>query len=742
LGRLAAKRLLARRRALVLLLSLVLAVVPAPLAGADPTTVCASGCDYQTIQEAIDNAVAGDSILVKDPAHTEAGISVTEDVTIRGQGAPNTIVQAAATKDAALDRVFLIESGATATIEDMTIRHGYGKANETDSAAVVDTPDSGPAVATAVASATASALGGGIYVAEGGALTVNRCTVTDNQVEATAIAEASALAVSKSIDADIDAEASALADASADANGGGIANSGTLTVTQTTVNGNLASATADAKAHASASGPLGAYVIQTPVATATVEAVGGIYNAGAMTVVNSTVSGNEGSADSDALADNESPSGNGLADMRGHGAGSRGPDAEAPGRSVIGRGDYWTRTELTCDAEGGCVELKDQAWQTDGPGVARVAPRAPADADETTAMANATGGIYNEANPAGQHHSNTPNALGAAVRYSTVFDNGGSAAATALSVLSSSAQELAIGGIQNRGALELESSIVALQRSGPDCGGDSPITSLGTSLDSDDTCNLNPALGDLPDTDPLLGTLQDNGGPTETHALSPTSPALDQIGAGSKGCGTQVSTDQRDVSRPQGAKCDVGAYEAGYLTLTVARTGNGSGSVTGSGVSCGSDCTEVFVETTVVTLTAGADTGSAFSGWSGACKNTTGDCVVAMTEAKTVTATFTLNTYPLTVSLAGDGSGTVSSQPAGVDCPIGACQASFDYGAAVTLTAVATISSTFGGWSGDCSAAGDCTVTMTETRSVTATFALVADTEYAIYLPFITRMSP
>jgi uncharacterized repeat protein (TIGR01451 family) len=57
-------------------------------------------------------------------------------------------------------------------------------------------------------------------------------------------------------------------------------------------------------------------------------------------------------------------------------------------------------------------------------------------------------------------------------------------------------------------------------------------------------------------TDPLLGTLQDNGGLTFTHALLPSSQAIN--GGDNSGC---PSTDQRGVPRPQGAACDIGAYE-------------------------------------------------------------------------------------------------------------------------------------------------------------------------------------
>jgi hypothetical protein len=76
----------------------------------------------------------------------------------------------------------------------------------------------------------------------------------------------------------------------------------------------------------------------------------------------------------------------------------------------------------------------------------------------------------------------------------------------------------------------------------------------------------------------------------------------------------------------------------------------------------------------------------------------------------------------LTVTRAGTGSGTVTSVPAGIDCG-SACSASFNPGVNVTLSATAYSGSTFAGWSGEgCSGTGTCSVSMTQARSVTATF--------------------
>jgi hypothetical protein len=81
------------------------------------------------------------------------------------------------------------------------------------------------------------------------------------------------------------------------------------------------------------------------------------------------------------------------------------------------------------------------------------------------------------------------------------------------------------------------------------------LGSNGHNLATDGTCNL-VAAGDQANTDPVLGPLADNGGPTRTHALLPGSPAIDAADPGQ--CPV---ADQRGIARPQGPSCDVGAFE-------------------------------------------------------------------------------------------------------------------------------------------------------------------------------------
>ena len=122
-------------------------------------------------------------------------------------------------------------------------------------------------------------------------------------------------------------------------------------------------------------------------------------------------------------------------------------------------------------------------------------------------------------------------------------------------------------------SLILDHTIVANSINNANCSG--AITSQGHNLDSDGTCLTTPATGDLPNVDPLLGPLADNGGETLTHALMADSPA---INAGAASCG--VTVDQRGETRLNGGRCDIGAYESLYadanlIVSTLADVENG-----------------------------------------------------------------------------------------------------------------------------------------------------------------------
>jgi uncharacterized repeat protein (TIGR01451 family) len=167
----------------------------------------------------------------------------------------------------------------------------------------------------------------------------------------------------------------------------------------------------------------------------------------------------------------------------------------------------------------------------------------------------------------------------------------------------------------------------------------------------------------------------------------------------------------------------VGAAFAPLVTLTVGKSG-APGTVTSApaGIDCGATCSADFAPGTIVTLTALAGTDAAFTGWSGACSGT-GACNVTMDTAKSVTATFAA-AFTLTVTKVGTGSGYVTSAPAGIGCGV-TCSTGFDPGTVVILGKSPAAGSVFAGWSGACTGTGNCTVTMSQSRAVTATFNTV-----------------
>lgn len=81
--------------------------------------------------------------------------------------------------------------------------------------------------------------------------------------------------------------------------------------------------------------------------------------------------------------------------------------------------------------------------------------------------------------------------------------------------------------------------------------------------------------------------------------------------------------------------------------------------------------------------------------------------------------------YALSVTLAGNASGTVTSNPAGITCG-NVCSATFSGGTSVTLTATPGTGNTFAGWGGACSGTGNCVLTLNGATSVTATFNAAA----------------
>jgi hypothetical protein len=177
-------------------------------------------------------------------------------------------------------------------------------------------------------------------------------------------------------------------------------------------------------------------------------------------------------------------------------------------------------------------------------------------ADNTSALG---GGIFSWCAGTNGACSSTGATNTTTITNSTIaFNNGGSRSTTGGGLLVS------------QGKISVQNSIVASNsvtnpltggQTASNCASSSPgvIASLGHNIETAADCGFT-ATGDLPNTDPgfLTGGLQFNGGNTETFALKGDSPAVDGIPSTAANCS---GSDQRDVPRPQGTGCDIGAYE-------------------------------------------------------------------------------------------------------------------------------------------------------------------------------------
>ncbi len=210
------------------------------------------------------------------------------------------------------------------------------------------------------------------------------------------------------------------------------------------------------------------------------------------------------------------------------------------------------------------------------------------------------------------------------------------------------------GSVQLRASIvwgSAASSIALISNS----GGANPAISDSIVQGSGGSANWKAALGtdggNNLDADPVLGALQNNGGPTQTLMPGAGSAAIDQVDCHAS---NMPATDQRGIARPQGARCDVGAVEAKQyqLSLGAQAAAQASGSITAVQFPVGQSVAPVcaaascgpfnYPEGSTITLTAQAGSGSVFTGWSEpACAATSLTCNVTLSQAsQSVTVSF------------------------------------------------------------------------------------------------------
>ena len=157
-------------------------------------------------------------------------------------------------------------------------------------------------------------------------------------------------------------------------------------------------------------------------------------------------------------------------------------------------------------------------------------------------------------------------------------------------------------------------------------------------------------------TDPGLGSLASNGGLTQTMAITTASPAFDAVG-----CGT-TTVDQREVFRPQGAQCDIGAYE---LPVPPAVTANPQpiavcagtqATFSASAIAAASVQWQVSVGGGPFTDIPGANTAALSFAATAAMSGTRYQAVFsnALSSVTTTPALLTVNTAPVVTSISGN----------------------------------------------------------------------------------------
>ena len=496
--------------------------------GADTVVVPAGSYDFSAaLAGSEDNGLQGD-LDIKTP------------MTIQGAGAVTTTVDAER-----LDRVFDVVANVPVTIAGLTIRGGNAPplvmgtsmgvgagiqniGNLTLSGDIVTDNDAfqGGGVLTTGGSLTVrnstishnhgdANLGGGVLAQSGGTASVTGSLIADNRAQEGGgvwIGTGSSGIVTQS---SVDGNTGSAND------GGGIYSQGDLTVTDVTVSGNTAGfgAGIENAATSPAKATLTRVLVTGNSATGTVLKGGGVFNDGPMTIDGSTFSGN--------TAGSSAGSGSGLG------------------------GGIFSDSTLTLTRS---TITGNNALNGDGFFMAT--------GQATLENVTITGNGQSSAKGRG----------------GGIFSDGGSLSLANVTVAGNEASFAAgdggnlYDGNSTTPGVNAKDTITANALTSGNCGGLAP-TSLGNNLSFDsggDTYPCFSAGGGNVFTDPQLGSLQDNGGPTQTMAIPQTSAALD-AGAGCP------ATDQRLFPRPEGPACDIGAFELDYIPPQTTITSGPSG---------------------------------------------------------------------------------------------------------------------------------------------------------------------
>jgi hypothetical protein len=481
--------------------------------------------------------LASGTTTINLPAGTyslsSGGLSITANTVIAGQGASSTTISGANSV-----QVFNIAASIQVTMSDVTITGGLS--------GVPSTGCSGSGI-TRTCPAETGNNGGGIVNA--GTLALNRTIVTGNNASAGTLPFSFFLFFCT-----IGGNCPPQVGESAGSGGwgGGIDNKGTLTVTDSTITNNSAGQGGDGTDGESGTGT-DASAGQNGGSGGSGGSAGAIYNESG---ARASISGSTISGDSAGRGGNAGAGSNATANGTGGSAGGAG--AGGVGGAIV---NFGTLT-ITNSTLSGNQSGRGGNGATGGVGMGGGSNGS----SSFSSVGGVGGGIYtassqavtltndtfavNAASPGGTGGSGA----GFGGSGGAVYHGGVGLVQLSFVTVTNNTAGATVGGIDNAsiGALTETGSIISSNTGSPaeNCSTGS-ITDLGNNIVfGDNSCPGRNA-------DPKLGLLAGNGGPTQTMALLPGSAAIDAVPTNA----CPVATDQRGVSRPQGAACDAGAYE-------------------------------------------------------------------------------------------------------------------------------------------------------------------------------------
>lgn len=479
--------------------------------------ICSSGCTYVSIQDAVTNGPENTPLTIAAETFTE-NVSISRSVILVGAGAGQTIIDGGAA-----DSVIVVSGAVNVSISGVTIRNG--DASGVDGGGLLN--ESGTVtLSNSVVENNLAPNGAGIT--NDGTMTLTGVTVRNNTADE--------LVGSVSI--------------CNDCAGGGILNLDVMTVTNSTIHGNTADFGGGIDNASLANLTATNITVYGNTANNTVSQGGGVENLGVMSMTGSEVRNNTarnggGLYNEGTLTVSSSNIHDNIADGRG--------------------GGFHNLFSLTVQTSN---IHHNQAGGGGGGGISTESGTVVLDrsAVYSNSATGSGGGIVNNVDPVTGVNSFT-------VTNSTIsgnstagqgggLRNAGSAVTHLNNVTFGNNTSTVVNGQTISvlaGTVTAKNTIIAISGSGTNCSG--TVTSQGYNIVSDNTCQL-AGTADLKNTNPLLGTLQNNGGPTLTQALQLGSPA---INSGS-GC---PAVDQRGVARPFGPACDRGAYEYDEVVLSV-----------------------------------------------------------------------------------------------------------------------------------------------------------------------------